>query len=299
MRVKWIDEDLFRAGNAVEISMGYRDRLRPLFAGEVTGLEPEFRMGEPPLLVVRGHDRCHRLMRGRKTRTFLNMKDSDIASRIAGDAGLSPLVEDSAVTLDYVIQHNQTDLEFLGGRARRIGYELVVADRTLQFRPRRHGESEVLTLNREVELLEFNPRLSTLRQAPQVELRAWSPKEKCEIISRAGPADESAQMAGETFGPAAAQDAFGDSRLVSVCAPVQGQDEADQLASGKLREMALDYISGDGLCIGEPELRAGTVVKIEGLGSRFSGRYYVTSTDHSLKPGSGYRTAFSVRRNAS
>lgn len=299
MRVKWIDEDLFQEGSAVEISMGYRDRLQKLFAGEITGLEPEFRMGQPPLLVVRGHDRRHRLMRGRKTRTFLNMKDSEIASRIAGEAGLSPQVEDSAVTLDYVIQHNQTDLEFLGARARRIGYELVVADRTLQFRRRRHRESEVLTLNREVELLEFNPRLTTMRQAPEVELRGWNPKDKREITSRSGPSDESSQMSGEALGPAATRDAFGDCRQVSVSEPVQGQEEADQVARGKLREMALSYVTGDGFCIGMPELRAGTVVKVEGLGSRFSGRYYVTSTDHSFKPGTGYRTAFSVKRNAS
>jgi hypothetical protein len=31
---------------------------------------------------------------------------------------------------------------------------------------------------------------------------------------------------------------------------------------------------------------------------RFSGSYYVTSTEHSYKPSIGYRTAFSVRRNA-
>jgi phage protein D len=62
--------------------------------------------------------------------------------------------------------------------------------------------------------------------------------------------------------------------------------------------MALTYVEGFGTCIGDPELRAGTLVEIEGLGKRFSGSYYVTSTEHSYKPSIGYRTAFSVRRNA-
>ena len=41
---------------------------------------------------------------------------------------------------------------------------------------------------------------------------------------------------------------------------------------------------------GEPELRPGVLVQIEGIGKRFSGAYYVMSTEHSYRPGTGYRT---------
>ena len=79
MQVKWIDDDLFKEGNSVDIEMGYRDNLERLFQGEITALEPEFPNGQPSTLTVRGYDRRHRLMGRRKTRTFLRMKDSDIA----------------------------------------------------------------------------------------------------------------------------------------------------------------------------------------------------------------------------
>ena len=62
--------------------------------------------------------------------------------------------------------------------------------------------------------------------------------------------------------------------------------------------MALAYISGEGLCIGRTDLRAGKVIKIEGLGRRFSGLYYVTATRHTYTPAAGYRTAITVKRNA-
>ena len=80
--------------------------------------------------------------------------------------------------------------------------------------------------------------------------------------------------------------------------PVLNQSEADQLADGWFGEMALSYIEGQGICIGEPALRAGKLVQLEGIGRRFSGAYYVISTVHSFKPKVGYRTAFTVRRNA-
>ena len=37
MRVKWIDDDLFKEGNSVEIEIGYRDKVEALFKGEITG----------------------------------------------------------------------------------------------------------------------------------------------------------------------------------------------------------------------------------------------------------------------
>ena len=299
MKPKWIDDALFREGNPLEIAFGYRDTTSTLLSGEITGLEPEFPESRPPTLTVRGYDRRHRLMRSRKTRSFTNSKDSDIASQVASDAGLRPKVEDSGVMLPYVLQHNQTDLEFLAMRARRINFEVVVQDRDLLFRPRNISAAAELTLRREIELLEFRPRLSTLGQVPQLEVRGWDPAQKKEIVGKASAGDEPKLMAGSNSGPAATKRAFDTLASARVNAPVQSQDEADAMAKRGFAEMALGYIRAEGVCIGEPRLRAGIVVKIEGIGERFSGPYYVTSVEHSYGPKKGYRTSFSARRNAS
>jgi phage protein D len=297
MKVKWVDDDLFKEGNSVEIDMGYRDNMKTLFRGELTGLEPQFPYEHPPILTVRGYDRRHRLMGKSKTRTFLKMKDSDIASQIAGDWGLTPEVRNTGVVLDYVLQHNQTDFAFLQERAQRISYELVVTDRTLFFRPRQNEQRAVVTLNREVELLDFYARLSTIGQMEEVLVRGWNPRNKEELVARSVAGDER-PMAGSASGPMTAQKAFKGTESTAVNTPVQSQSEADQLASSWLREMALRYVIGRGVCIGRPDLQAGSLVNIEGLGRRFSGPYYVTSTEHTFKPSVGYRTAFTVRRNA-
>jgi phage protein D len=298
LTVTWADDELFAVGNEVEVQMGYVDQVETLLIGEVTGLEPEFHAGEPPMVTVRGYDRRHRLMRGRKTRSFTGVKDSDIASQIANERGLTPDATDTAVTLDYVLQHNQTDMEFLQHRAARIGYEVVVEDKTLRFRPHQHTGSEVLTLARDTEILEFYPRLTTLNQVGQMAVRGWNIKDKKPIVGQAGTGDESTTMGGTTSGPAAVSDAFGQSSAISVDHPVFSQAEADQMAVGRLNEMALAYISGEGMSIGRTNLRAGVIVQMQGLGERFSGRYYIMATVHSYTPERGYRTAFTVRRNA-
>jgi phage protein D len=297
MRVMWIDDDQFKEGNTVEIDMGYRDKMKTLFKGEITGLEPEFPNDQSPTLTVTGYDRRHRLMGRRKTRSFLKMKDCEIAGQIAGDWSLRPNVQDTRVTLDYVLQHNQTDFEFLQERARRIGYEMLVTDTDLHFRPRKSDGSPVLTLSRDVELLDFNARLTTMGQVAEVFVQGWNAKNKKEVVAKSKTGDER-QMGGSASGPAATRRAFSGTGGTAVDTPVLSQAEADQLAEGWFGERALSYVEGHGTCIGEPDLRAGTLVQIEGLGRRFSGSYYVTSTEHSYRPKVGYRTTFNVRRNA-
>src|SRR5262245_37149221 len=159
--IPWVDDQRFEVGGAVEIKLGYGSEMETLFSGEITGLEPEFVFDRPPGLIVRGYDRRHRLQRGRKTRTFVQKKDSDIASQIGGEAGLTVNATDSGTSLDYVLQANQTDWEFLCERARLIRYEVVVDDKTMFFRPVGNDQSEVLTLDMTSDLLEFYPRLSS------------------------------------------------------------------------------------------------------------------------------------------
>lgn len=297
LQVKWVDDRTFAEGNEVQVQMGYLDGLETLLVGEVTGLEPAF-SADDFTLTVRGYDLRHRLLRGRKTRSFVQMKDSDIARQIAIDAGLRAQAQDSKVKLDYVLQHNQTDMEFLQARARRIGYEVVVEDKTLHFRLPQTARKEVLTLSLEEQIVEFYPRLTTMTQVGQIEAHGWIPKEKKAVVGQAGVGKETTKMGGRISGPQSAKQAFGSASSGSVRSPVFSQAEADQMALGRFNDMALAYINGEGVCLGLTALRAGVVIKIEGLGKRFSGLYYVTSATHTVSPKRGYRTAFTVRRNA-
>ena len=298
--VPWVDNaDLFSVGNVVEIKMGEAGNLTSLITGEITALEPEFVVSQIPLLTVRGYDRRHRLQRGRKTRTFLQKKDSDIATQIGGEASLSVQATDSGTSLDYVLQANQTDWEFLCERARLIRYEVVVKDKTLLFQPAGNGQSEVLTLDMKNDLLEFYPRLSSAGQATEVKVQSWSVKDKKAVLGDSRAGDEISTMGGQSSGAAIAQRAFGNAIDVVSDQPVGAQAEADQIAKARFNELVLELVTGEGLCRGRPDIRPGKVIKIDGIGQRFGGQYYVTSAIHRYSPASGYVTEFMVGRNAS
>jgi phage protein D len=293
----WTDDTRFSLGGSVQISFGYGDELESVFSGEITGLEPVFSMSGVPTLLVRGYDKRHRLNGPQRTRVFLDQTDSDIAHKIGSDAGLSTDVTDSEVTHPYVFQAAQTDMEFLLARARRIHFELLMDGDTLVFRPVANDEAEVATLTPAEDLLEFRPRLS-LVPITALTVLGWDEQQQQMIFATARAPDQ-AGMGGEASAAEQAQDVLGEEIETLAKEPVAGQAEADQMAAGRFNAAALDFIRGDGRCLGRTDVRAGVVVRVDDIGTRFSGEYYVISATHSYTRRDGYITEFQVRRNAS
>ncbi|MGI5154088.1 phage late control D family protein [Microbispora sp. CA-102843] len=290
LRVSWSDSPLFAVGNQVEIWLGYVGDLHKVMLAEITSLEPVFTAESPPVLMVRGYDHRHRLARGRKTRTFAQMKDSAIAGQVAREAGLRAQVEDTKVTHSYVIQSNQSDWEFLLRRASLIGYEMYVRDKVLYFRPPQSAAQPAATLSLGQDITEFSPRLSSLAQAGEVAVRSWNVKEKKAVVATEQSASPS--------GSATVRRAFGASSLAILGQPTRDLAEAGPIAQGQFNAMSLTYVEGDVVASGRPQLHAGTVVDITGAGRTFSGRYYVTSVTHTMTLEQGYQTSFTVKRNA-
>ena len=299
--LQWIDEQqaLFEIGNDVEVRLGYGDDLEPVIAGEITGLEPEFNFDGLPRLTVRGYDRSHRLQRGGNTRTFVQKTDSDIAIQIAHEVGLTPQAVDSKVIHPYTLQANQTDLDFLQERARRIHYEVVVTDHTLWFRPVANTDSAAFQLTLEDDLLEFYPRLSSHGQLSGVRLQSWNPKDQAQKFEwQTKRGDENTRMGGKESGAALSEKAFGTAVETISHQPVMALAEAEQLTRARFNQISLGLVKGEGVCRGRTDLKAGQVIEINGVGQRFSGQYYVTSASHRYRSSGTYTTHFCVRRNA-
>ena len=294
----WTDEQRLSLGAAVEISMGYGDDREALISGEITALEPTFSIAGPPTLVVRGYDKRHRLNVTRRTRSFVDQKDSDIAAQIGSEAGLSVTATDSGVTHSYVLQADQTDLQFLQERARRMQYELAMDGETLLFRPVANAASSSVTLTLDDDLLEFRPRLA-LVPLTEIQVLGWDFKEKRTITTSAKAGDEVSTMDGKRSAAQQAETFLGSAAETLVRSPVASQAEADQIAVARFNDAALDFIRGDARARGRTDVRAGRVIRLADLGARFSGQYYVTSTVHRYSRRDGYLTDFRVRRNAS
>lgn len=283
-----------RVGSTVKVSSdGWRsDQVRLLIEGEVTAIEGTYD-SLAAKTIVRGYDRTHRMHRGRRTTTFQNVKDSDIAQTIASHLGCSiGTIDDTGATLDHVAQFNQTDWEFLTARAREIGFETCIEDGKFHFRKpieattgpdAPQGETpSTAQLVLGDDLLSFRPRLSTVGQPGDVKVRAWDPKAK-QVILGSSPAGSSHVDLGADL--AKMSQSFGDATHTIVDRPITSQDEADRIAAGGAQQAGSSGIDAEGTVVGNPDLGAGVAVNISGVADPFNGRYTLTEARHIFEHG--------------
>jgi uncharacterized protein len=265
---------------------------KPTLVGEITGLEPEFRSNGFLDLTVLGYDRLHRLQRTQRTRSFTKLKDSEIATKIAAEAGLAAQVEDSNVIHDYLLQTNQTDLAFLQERAQLIHYEVSVEKRTLLFQPIVSTTSPKQTLTLGQDLIEFYPRLSSVSQSTQVQVQGWDRTKKEVILGKSSLDGRRLDQFGATL-----EAKFGTAISTLSDRPISTKAEAEQIATAQMEQTMLGLIVGEGVCWGNPKILPGQVIRLEGLSKNFNGDYYVTGVSHRHSFEAGYTTHFKVRRN--
>ena len=293
--LRWIDDDTFSVGKSVDISTGEGSTKVKILSGEITGIEPRLLPNIGPSLMLRGYDMSHRLNRGKKTTTYIQMTDGDIAKKVAQNAGLSCKIDPTRQVNEYVMQDNKTDWEFLVSRAQRIGYRVLVKDGKLHFVELPEAGEQTPTLKWGEDLVEFNARLTTARQVTAVIVQGWDPDRQQQIVGEATqPRDtpdigERSQDGGQT-----AERAFGGSaKEIVVDRPVATQEEADILAQAICDEIGQGFLEAECVSFGNPAIQAGVMIKLEGLGSRFSGTYRVTHALHRYDA-SGYTTEFTI-----
>jgi phage protein D/phage baseplate assembly protein gpV len=286
---KWLDDDTFAVGNKIEIKGGYGSNLSTLFFGEITGLDMDLSALNPPTFLVRALDKSHRLHRGRKSRSFVQVKDSDLVEQLAGEAGLTVgKIDQTSGVHDWVFQNNQTNWEFLNARANRAGFRLYVeGDGILNFRRVVDDAPDTVSVRWGDELRSFRPRISAGHQVNEVKVRGWDRQKKQVILG-------SSQKAADSQGGRIAKSAFGPSEMHIVNRPIFSQEEATVLAQSVLDNISGEYLEGDGLCDGMPALMPGKLIEIGNCVPKYNGKYFVTSTTHTFTPAEGYTTLFSI-----
>ncbi len=288
-----LDDGPFDLTKQIEIkAKAADDSQHTLIKGEITALEPNFNEGMLAELVVQGYDPSHRLFRQEKTRSHLNKKDADLANEIAQESGLQAEVDNTQIVYDHILQHNQTDLEFLSQRAYRIGYECFVKEGKLYFRkPPQNGQALNLTWGSD--LNSFRPRMTLAEQVDEVVVKGWDIEKKEAWVGRAdnGHLFPSIQDKNKVKDWS---NSFGTGKKILVDQSVASQADADIMAAARMDEISGAFIEAQGVAFRRPDIQTGKFVQLEGLGRRLSGKYLVTSARHIFNA-EGLRTYFDVR----
>ncbi|MGH8066283.1 MAG: phage late control D family protein [Candidatus Entotheonellia bacterium] len=305
-----------------EVRMGYLSPLRLMMRGSFTTLEPNFPSGGGPTLEVRGLNVLHELRSKQYSSPWKGKTDSQIAEEIATlmDPGpppkkrfpLSIVTDEKAKSqekpLVYVAQNNQYDIDFLWSRAKQRGYVVCVLEadpagrrprrpQRLYFGPSQGGQMEGLRdvtfeLKWGISLMDFKPTLTTANQIKAATVKGVNRATRQAIKAKVTLRDRRIDINRDLL--SLLEECHPREEIVvnePSFTPAQAQERALAILLERFKEM----VTASGTCVGLPDMRAGQWVKIAGVGSRFSGTYFVTETTHTIND-QGYITKFNARR---
>ncbi|MEA2136246.1 MAG: hypothetical protein QOC68_4155 [Solirubrobacteraceae bacterium] len=285
-----LDDSKFEIGKELEVKLGATDETvtQTLFKGEIVTVEPEFHAGSVAM-VVRAYDKTHRMMRSRKQRVFFQQTVSDIVGKVCREYGLNATTKASGDPHDAVIQHNETDFEFVQRLGRRIGFEFVVDASDVTFAPP-DANGEKVELSYPDDLRSFRPRITAVQQVEKVNVRGFDFKAKRGVLATATSPQ---QVTGAGITRKQVSSKFAGAVLEIGGQSFDKQGEAKVMAQAMLDQLANAYLGAEGSCAGNPKIKAGILLKISGVGRNYSGTYRVAKATHVLRGGAGYVTSFS------
>lgn len=267
-----------------------------LFDGRVSALEAVFGEGRPPEIAVLLEDRFQDLRMTQRTRTFSNVSDSDVVNRIAGDYGLQAKIDVSGPTYKVVAQVNQSDLAFLRERARSIDAEIWLDDRALYCQTRSKRNNGTVQMNYGGELREVTVLADLAGQRTSVAVNGWDISGKSTMTYEAKEQIIGGELNGDTSGISILKSSLGSRKEALAHTVPLSSREAQAEAEAAMRMIARRFVVAHGMAQGNAKLRVGTYVDMQGLGSLFSGKYYLCHVKHVFDGTQGFRTEFTAER---
>lgn len=286
---------LLKVGAKLEVYGGYVKK-ELLFFGYIDEFAMSYKSGGSPQIRVSGVDGLGYLMScrddyyGGEKSTAAAIKEilskcvtAGFAKKVSVDSGLkdfeTPIIKDESLD----------DYKFLRVLAERYGMVLMCVQGELIFDSLWEYSRPIMELELGRGLMSFERALSTHGQVGKVTV--WSLDDHNESVL--GTADKvsvggTGKTAADTFSSLKKAILRESSEFATT------KEECKRLAQARLNGIAMEYVRGEGQCIGIPELIPGRFIAIKGLGDESSKEFFISRVTHSFTSG-GYFTRFEVK----
>lgn len=297
-RVALVDDtSVVEIGKEIEVSAtGNKeavDSQASIFKGYIAAIDVDFPEKELPRIIIRAYPKAYGLHLGTKFRSFVQVTDSDIVKKVAGEAGLSVKSDATTVVHKHVFQANQTNWEFLQERARLNGFVLVGRGSELKFVKPDSLQTSAVEVRYGEELIELSLTRTLAGQVAKTQVKGWDFLNKEVVVGEATtPTWKTTTLQSKLQSNLSDLGAAGASTLVPRAKVEQG--EAERIAKARLDTYGSRHVHARGVCVGMPSLLSGGRIKLSGIGTRFSGEYTVTRVRHILNSAEGYSTEFMI-----
>lgn len=328
-KLRWLDSELFKLGTALTLQLGYApDPLTQVFDGDVVARAASFPSGGAPSFNITAHDRRHRMSDGKKVRWFAvpvptvgNYPLPDIATAgiVALENLLLPIFDPVGAALSIILggvdafvavtdpmsaqkvirrQANTSDYDFLAQIAAENGWDTVVehdgaqGGHVLRFTSSMDHLDADFSFSYGRSLIDFSPRISNVGQIASVSGFVWIPAIKTTFIVTLGYDWDRMALTLMIY-PGIVPVGMGIGEYL-IDEPLTLTSIPRRIIAELLPKLN-NRLTATGTVLGDPNIRAGDVLRIEGVGGEFGGLYRATAVTHTLDSG-GFRTRFEARK---
>jgi phage protein D len=294
----FFDGGVLSFGKELEVTIGPPGASAVVFTGRITSVGARFGATRAPELTVHAEDALQLFRFTRRTRTYEDVTDAEVAEALAKAHQLDADCDAAGPRHRVLVQVAQTDLAFLRERAAAIDAQVWVADGKLMFKARkdRDGGDVQLTLGKM--LRRFDVVADLAHQVAKVFGHGWDVGGKEDPNVEAAGSLLADEAKGATTGADVMEKVFG-AREEHVCDhPSSSLDEADALAKATLMRRGRGFLRAGGETEGTAALKVGSKMKVIGVGPIFEGTYVATQITHRWDRVRAFHTGFTAERPA-
>lgn len=268
----------FIPGKEIEIKAGYHSDESTIFKGIIVKHSIKIKKNLTSMLVLECKDKAVKMTIGRKSKYFLDSKDSDIAEEIIGEYDVDKDVVATTVTHKEMVQFDCTDWDFILSRAD-VNSQVVICDDGKITLEKPSGSESVLSLVYGATILDLEAEIDSRNEYTGVKSFSWDYSSQ-EIIEEEGE-EPSVEMTSN----------LSSSDLAAVTSPEAyelwhgGKAEDSEIkawADSKMQKSRLAKVRGRVKCQGFPDVKPGLFIDLAGLGDRFNGKAFVSGIRHQI-----------------
>lgn len=276
------DDTTLVPGTEVEIALGYGNRHDTVFKGLVVRFGLTITGDNDARLVLECRDAAAAMTIGRRSAHYIDQLDSDIASTLIGNAGLTADVEATTVTHRELVQHHCSDWDFMLARAEVNGRLVNVIDGTVKVKAPETAAAPVLELVYGRDIIAFQADIDARLQRGSIGARGWDASTQAMVEASAEPVNLGLQgnLDASTLAAALGPE--------SVLLQAGGQTDSEALtawAQACQQRAGLARVRGRVSFQGSALALPGTVVSIKGVGARFEGSAWLGAVTHRVADG--------------
>lgn len=294
----FFDGGVLSFAKKIDVLLGPTDAAVSAFSGRISAMGCLFSASGIPEFSIAAEDALQTLRMTRRTRTYENQSDADVAGIIGRGHSLQVDADAPGPTHKVLVQLGQTDLAFLRERAAAIDAQLWLENGRLKFKARADRDGGTVNLTVGDTLSRFSAFADLAHQVVSAHGHGYDVANKADPDQSADKGLLSSEANGAKTGADIFGDTFGQRDEHVVTRALASNDEASYYAKAELRARGRAFVRCRGETEGTAALKVGSKVKIAGAGPSFSGTYFATQVTHRYDRVHGFKTLFQGERPA-